>query len=157
MRYPGILILVAAALAVGAAAGCGGDEDGDGDGTTTAADTGTTAGAVTVNMGDFFFDPKDVTAEAGPVTISAPNDGNVVHELVLAKTSTQPGGLPTTSDGTVDEAKLESQEEVAGEIADVEPGATKQVALKLTPGKYVMFCNIPGHYAQGMYGSFTVK
>lgn len=154
MRYRGILILVAAPLAIGAVAGCGGD-----DGATTAADTGAAAGAVTVKMGDFFFDPKDATAatEGGSVTISAPNDGNVVHELVLAKTSTQPGELPTTSDGTVDEAKLEAQGENAGEIADVEPGATKQVALKLTPGKYVMFCNLPGHYAQGMYGTFTVK
>jgi uncharacterized cupredoxin-like copper-binding protein len=57
----------------------------------------------------------------------------------------------------VDEAKLEAKGEAAGEIADVAPGATKQGNFKLTAGKYVMFCNLPGHYAQGMYGSLTVN
>ena len=29
--------------------------------------------------------------------------------------------------------------------------------FKLTAGKYVMFCNLPAHYAQGMYGTLTAK
>jgi uncharacterized cupredoxin-like copper-binding protein len=106
-------------------------------------------------MGEFYFKPSDASTTAGKVTIAAPNEGEVVHELVLARTDTNPADLPTTSDGEVDEAKLEANGEDAGEIADVAPGETKQGTFKLDPGKYVMFCNLPGHYAQGMYGTLT--
>lgn len=108
-------------------------------------------------MGDYFFDPKDASAAPGSVTISAPNEGEIVHELVLAKTDTDPAKLPTTSNGDVDEAKLEARGELAGEIADVAAGDTKQGTFELTAGRYAMFCNVPGHYKRGMYGTLTVK
>lgn len=153
-----LLATAALALLTGViATGCGG---GDNTTTTQAQTTGEGAPkgeALEIKMGDYFFDPKDASAKAGSVTISAPNNGKLVHELVLAKTNQGPASLPTTSNGEVDEAKLESRGEVAGEIADVAAGDTKQGTLKLTPGKYVMFCNLPGHYAQGMYGALTVK
>ena len=153
LTISGTLISAAAALVVG----CGG---GDND-TTTEAQTTTTGATqgktVEIVMDDYTFSPSDAAANAGKVTISAPNEGQVVHELVLAQTNTDPAGLPTTSDGEVDEAKLEQNGEDAGEIADVAPQATKQGTFSLKPGKYVMFCNIPGHYAQGMYGTLTVK
>jgi uncharacterized cupredoxin-like copper-binding protein len=113
--------------------------------------------ALQITMSDDFFTPQDATAKAGSVTISTPNSGQLVHEMVLAKTQTDPSQLPTTSDGGVDEAKLESAGQDAGEIADVAPGGTKKGTFKLTPGRYVMFCNVPGHYAAGMYGTITVK
>jgi uncharacterized cupredoxin-like copper-binding protein len=159
-RCPRIAIGLAAVVTVAASAGCGG---GGGDTTKAAQPASTkTSGApaathVAVIMGDYFFKPKDANAKAGSVTITAPNEGKLVHELVLARTNAAPGALPTTSDGGVDEAKLESQGRDAGEVADVEPGKTKQGVLKLKPGRYVMFCNVPGHYAQGMYGTLTVK
>ncbi|HKI67254.1 MAG TPA: plastocyanin/azurin family copper-binding protein [Solirubrobacterales bacterium] len=141
--------------------GCGSDS-----GTTTtteseneAAATGGGAGAtLTIKMGDFYFSPKNATAKAGLTTIEAPNEGNMEHELVLFKTNMDPAKLPTEATGDIDEEKLDKSEaaEEVGEIADVEPGETKSEEFKLTPGKYVMFCNIPGHYAQGMYGTLTV-
>jgi uncharacterized cupredoxin-like copper-binding protein len=152
------MIAMALASAAGAiATGCGGD----GGETTTPiqgpAAGGSSGNTLQIQMADDFFTPKDASAKAGSVTISAPNKGQIVHELVLAKTSADPSKLPTTSDGGVDEAKLESLGEDAGEIADVAPGDTKQGTFKLKPGEYVMFCNVPGHYAQGMYGTITVK
>ena len=123
--------------------------------TTTASASG--SGALQITMNDDFFTPSVATAKAGSVTISTPNNGQLVHEMVLAKTQADPAKLPTTSDGSVDEAKLESAGQDAGEIADVSPGATKKGTFKLTSGRYVMFCNIPGHYAAGMYGTITVK
>ena len=93
----------------------------------------------TVKLTEYAFTPKDVVVKAGKVTISAPNDGKVVHELVLLKTSADPANLPKKG-SEVDESTS------VGEIADVEPGATKKVTLKLTPGKYAMVCALPGHY-----------
>jgi uncharacterized cupredoxin-like copper-binding protein len=153
-----IAIALASVVAGAIATGCGG---GGGDTTTTQAQKpaagGSSGGTLQIQMADDFFTPKNASAKAGSVTISAPNKGHLVHEMVLTKTSADPSKLPTTSDGAVDEAKLESLGQVAGEIADVTPGDTKKGTFKLTPGKYVMFCNIPGHYAQGMYGTITVK
>lgn len=137
-------------------AGCGSSDN-----TTTTTETKTAASggkgaALEIKMGDYYFAPKNATAKAGPTTIEAPNEGTVEHELVLFKTNMNPAKLPTEADGSVDEEKLDEVAGEAGEIADVEPGETKSEKFNLTPGKYVMFCNLPGHYAQGMYGTLTV-
>ncbi len=139
------------------ATGCGGGTD-----TTTVTETeaaaGGTAGgkALGIKLGDYFFDPKNGSAAAGPTTIEAPNEGSVEHELVVFKTNMDPAKLPTEASGDVNEEKMDKIAESAGEIADVEPGETKSGEFNLTPGEYVIFCNLPGHYAQGMYGTLTV-
>ena len=107
-------------------------------------------------MGEFYFDPKNATAKAGPTTIEAPNIGKTEHELVLFKSDMNPAKLPTEANGEVDEEKMDKVAEEVGEIPDVEAGKTKSEEFELTPGKYVMFCNLPGHYAARMYGTLTV-
>ncbi len=163
LRVLALLALVA--MAAVASGGCGGSDE-----TTTvateaeetAADTAAGTGAadgktVEIKMGDYFFAPKDASAQAGPTVIEAPNEGAVEHELVVFKTSMDPAKLPTEASGDVDEEKLDEVAEEAGEVADVEAGETKSENFKLSPGEYVMFCNLPGHYAQGMYGTIVVK
>lgn len=149
--FPLVVILTLGVLVVG---GCGGSNDNGGDGKASSAPAGTqasTSGAsLTVKMSDYAFAPNDAVAKAGKVTIVAPNDGKVVHELVLLKTDADPARLPMKG-GAVDESTS------VGEIADVEPGATKKVTLRLAPGKYAMVCALPGHYEAGMYGSLTVQ
>ena len=155
-----------------AVAGCGGG--GDGSSATTAADTTSTAAAttqqqttpaastgaskLTIKMSEFAFDPKDPTASAGKVKITAPNVGKVEHELVLFKTNRDAGSFKV-SGGRVNEDALEKTPGIkdVGEIADVEPGETKSATFKLAAGNYVMICNVAGHYQAGMYGTITVK
>jgi uncharacterized cupredoxin-like copper-binding protein len=138
-------------------AGCGSDS-----GTTTteneneAAATGGGGPTLAIKMGEFFFSPKNTAAQAGPTTIEAPNEGSVEHELVVFKTNMDPAKLPTEASGEVNEEKMDKIAESAGEIPDVEAGEDKSAQFKLTPGKYVIFCNLPGHYAAGMYGTLTV-
>lgn len=174
MTLKKILIFAASLglLALGSlAAGCGGDDsdttatdssaavtseaDADADAGTagTATSSGPADASLEITMNDFSFDPADATTKAGAVEISAPNDGATIHELVLAKSNLDPAKLPTIGDGEVDEEALD----VPGEIPDVPAGETGTATIDLTPGKYVIFCNLPGHYAQGMYGSLTVK
>jgi uncharacterized cupredoxin-like copper-binding protein len=153
-----LLALTTALLLPVFVAGCGGDDNESTEPAATpaaATETATAAPAaagntLTVTMTEFAFDPKDATATAGKVTITAPNDGKVVHELVLLKTNADPAKLPMDGD-EVDESKN------VGEIPDVNPGSSKDVTLDLKPGKYAMVCNLPGHYKSGMYGSLTVK
>jgi uncharacterized cupredoxin-like copper-binding protein len=139
--------------------GCGGG--GSNDNTTSQAQAPAqpaARGTLTIGMTDYAFSPNDTTTNAGTIKISTPNQGQLPHELVLLKTDQSPGSLPTLSNGEVDEEGLEAKGvESPGEIEDVGPGQTKSATLKLTPGRYVMICNLPGHYKQGMYGTLTVK
>lgn len=154
-------VMALSAVAAALAAGCGSDS-----GTTTtteneseaAATAGGGAGGATlsIKMGEFFFGPKNTAAHAGPTTIEAPNEGSVEHELVVFKTNMDPAKLPTEAGGGVDEEKMDKIAVSAGEIPDVEAGETKSAQFELTPGRYVIFCNLPGHYASGMYGTLTV-
>jgi uncharacterized cupredoxin-like copper-binding protein len=43
------------------------------------------------------------------------------------------------------------------EVENVTPGATKQLAVDLKPGRYVLVCNIPGHYKLGMRTAVVVS
>ena len=38
----------------------------------------------------------------------------------------------------------------------MQPGATKALTLDLKPGTYLLVCNLPGHYAAGMWTVLTV-
>lgn len=167
MKYLLGALGVLAVLALGAvASGCGSSSDTSSTAATesseaseaaesTSADTTAAAGAdvIKVKMGEYEFSPAKLTAKAGPVAIEAENTGKMAHELVLAKSNLDPAKLPTSSDGSVDEAKVD----VIGETGDVEPGQTGTLNADLEPGSYVIFCNLPGHHAAGMDGSLTVK
>ena len=44
-----------------------------------------------------------------------------------------------------------------GEVAETAAGKSGSVTLTLKPGKYVLLCNVPGHFLAGQYTTFTVK
>jgi uncharacterized cupredoxin-like copper-binding protein len=169
MRFPllGAVAATAALVAALSVAGCGGGGGGDTSSTASTAaeeespatNTGGTGGgrSLEIKMGDYFFSPSAVTAKSGKTAIEAPNEGTVEHELVVFKTNLNPAKLPTESNGGVDEEKLDEIAEGEGEVSDVAAGETKSGNFDLAPGKYVIFCNLPGHYAQGMYGALTVS
>jgi uncharacterized cupredoxin-like copper-binding protein len=153
-------LTAAAALTVGSVMligiGCGGSNKNE---STQPATTSTQQGGqgtvsnITIQMGDYFFKPKDVAVSAGKVAITAPNKGKVDHELVLLKTDVNPANLKTEKDGEV----IEEAYSGPGEIPDVESGESGKTTLNLKPGTYAMICNVPGHYKAGMYGRVTVK
>jgi uncharacterized cupredoxin-like copper-binding protein len=82
------------------------------------------------------------------------NKGSLAHELVVFRTDMTIGDLPIGSDGKVDE----SAGQVIGEIEvdELQPGAEASATFQLGSGKYVLLCNLPGHYAQGMRSAFTL-
>jgi hypothetical protein len=143
------------------------------------AGCGTTGGSessVPVKTGRFRLDEWSITADrstlhAGAQTITASNIGHETHELVIVAAK-DANSLPTKSDGTVNEARLEAV--TIGEIADVAPGTSKSHTFDLPSGHYVAFCNIVDqmghgngmggmgggmdhvHFALGMHTRFTV-
>jgi uncharacterized cupredoxin-like copper-binding protein len=140
--------------------GCGSGGDDNSTATEATSEEGEAGGAtgasngatLRIGMGDFYFSPKAAAPKVGQATIDAPNEGSVEHELVIFKTKMDPAKLPTEANGDVDEEKLDKTAQEMGEIAEVEAGDTKSEQFQLTPGKYVMFCNLPGHCAQACTG-----
>ena len=76
----------------------------------------------------------------------------MVHELVVIKTDLADDKLPLKGN-VVDESKLKN----LGEAHDMKPGKSRKLSLKLKPGHYVLICNQPQHYSQGMHVAFTVE
>ena len=78
---------------------------------------------------------------------------NEDHELLLVKTDQPPQSLPMKADGTgVDESLLPGLRE----LGDLHPGQSLTTSVQMTPGRYLVFCNEPGHFKAGMYASITV-
>jgi uncharacterized cupredoxin-like copper-binding protein len=44
-----------------------------------------------------------------------------------------------------------------GEVEELDPGKSGDLTLSLKPGKYALACNVPNHYANGMWTVLTVK
>jgi uncharacterized cupredoxin-like copper-binding protein len=93
------------------------------------------------------------SVSAGTVEFSVTNAGKVTHEVVVLKTDLPEGQIPADA---AEPGKV-SEDASVGETGDMAPGAVKNVTLDLAPGKYVLICNQPGHYAAGMHVAFTVK
>jgi uncharacterized cupredoxin-like copper-binding protein len=57
----------------------------------------------------------------------------------------------------VDAKVDESQVDIVGEIEEFRAGETASGTFDLTAGNYILLCNIPAHFGQGMYLGFTVQ
>ena len=103
---------------------------------------------------------ESTNIKAGDVRFDIKNDGDKDHEFVVVKTDLAPDALPTTDTGEVDEEGTGF--EAIGELEDIKSGTSDgTVTLTLTPGKYVVFCNVYAedlaHYQKGMRLAFTVS
>jgi uncharacterized cupredoxin-like copper-binding protein len=58
--------------------------------------------------------------------------------------------LPLRGDGTtVDEETLKS--EIVGVLEPGAPGSVRELRVHLAPGRYVLLCNMSGHFMGGMH------
>jgi uncharacterized cupredoxin-like copper-binding protein len=90
---------------------------------------------------------------AGTVDLGVYNEGPVAHELIVVRGTT--ASLPQRADGlAVDEDAIEQR--TAGTLEPQQAGE-HELQVSLTPGRYVMFCNMSGHYAGGMHTEVTVR
>ena len=113
-------------------------------------------GGVGATLADFSITLDANSAEAGEVTFDVTNEADQTHEFVVLKTDIAEDQLPTDDAGDVDEAG-DPGIELIDEIEDIAGGATPTLTVNLEAGNYVLICNLPGHYAEGMHASFTVN
>ena len=132
-------IVVSAAAVLGVvAASCGGDE------------------GIGATLADYTITLDESTGAAGDITFDVTNDAEQTHEFVVLKTDIAEDALPTDDAGDVDEAG-DPGIELVDEIEDIAAGDTPSLTVTLDAGSYVLICNLPGHYRQGMHSSFTVS
>jgi uncharacterized cupredoxin-like copper-binding protein len=112
-----------------------------------------TGSIVDASVEDFAIHAPSSVAAEGQVTFRIYNKGPATHEFVVVRTDLPSGKLPIGSDGT---SADEDQFEVVGEVSDVAAWETEPLTLSLTPGRYVFFCNLDGHYLGGMHTAFHV-
>jgi uncharacterized cupredoxin-like copper-binding protein len=101
------------------------------------------------------------TVPHGTVSFLVTNDGNIDHEMVILPLagSRTAGARPVGGDGKVDEAgSLGEASKTGGASAGdgIAPGASGWVTVTLAPGHYELVCNLPRHYAAGMYTQLNV-
>lgn len=115
-------------VAVLALAGCGSSKSSSG---AYVEPAGEPVASVTVDSGNFFFKPDDITVPSGVVSFTMKNTQSGIHTFVIRGV----GWFMLEVSGSGD-------------------SDTKKVELK--PGTYTFYCNIPGHEQAGMKGKLTV-
>jgi plastocyanin len=139
-------MLIALALTGAIFAGCGGDDEPETAATpaptaaeSTPADDGASSsgGGEKIDVaapesGALEFDPKEITAKAGEVTITFSNPSSTPHAFDI--------------DG-VDGAESET----------VTGGDAPPLTVTLEPGEYEFYCPVGGHRAAGMVGKLIVE
>jgi uncharacterized cupredoxin-like copper-binding protein len=111
-------------------------------------------GDVNVTLSDFAVELDPATATAGDVVFVASNEGAETHEFEIFRIEgdTDPTALPV-EDNVADTEGLT----LLDEVEDVTPGGSAELTVNLDAGAYAVICNLPGHYAQGMFATLDVE
>ena len=123
-------LLFAVAMTVGLTA-CGGGDDHH-DGAAYVEPKGPSTETITVDAGNFYFDPEKITADPGIATIKLTAE-NGIHDFVFDDDAYP--GFHLEADGG---------------------GSSQSKKIDLKAGKYTFYCTITGHRSQGMEGTLTV-
>lgn len=108
------------------------------------------ATTVTVRLDEWKVMPSVASVRAGKVTLVARNVGQVDHNLVVLRTNLAPRRLPTVGARAKEVGRV-------GKTPVFSPGQTRRLALNLKAGRYVLICNVPGHYKAGMFVGFRAR
>ena len=115
---------------------------------------------VRVSLAEWTLVPSVTSVAAGEIYFLVDNLGpEHPHELVVIRTDLAADALPTIHDGSVPEDAVD----LVGEIEEFTSASSASGVFHLTPGKYVLICNIvettgalESHYREGMRVAFTV-
>jgi uncharacterized cupredoxin-like copper-binding protein len=96
------------------------------------AQTSSTAATTEVKLSEYKIDmPK--TVPAGSATFKVTNTGKVMHNFEIEGNG------------------------IEKRVGRLNPGETKTLLVELKPGKYEVYCPVPGHKSHGMSLDLTVR
>jgi len=107
------------------------------------------------NHGDEMGITTDVSAvKAGKINFRVVNDSrDTLHEMVVRKVNSFDDVKPFKDK---DKSVLEDEHNDFGEVASLKPGQSANLTVNLTPGKYILIANNPGHNRDHMVSDLTV-
>lgn len=95
------------------------------------------------------------TVPAGEVTFEVTNSSRqLVHEMVISPVDHTHAPLSYDRAGNAVDADAAGH---LGEVSELTPGKKGALKLTLKPGTYILYCNVAGHPALGMWTPLTVK
>jgi len=106
---------------------------------------------VAVTLKDYRVELSVSTVKAGSVKFGVKNAGGMEHSFELIKTDVPFDKLQTTADAKAKEDGLVKQ------IKSIAVGKVSVITARLEAGKYVIICNVAGHYQLGMRAALTVQ
>ena len=102
---------------------------------------------------DFRISAKNVVSTSD-LRLVVHNRGPDAHELIVVRARDL--HLPLRADGsTVDEEALKRA--TVGVLEPGEPGSVRELLLHLRPGRYMLICNMSGHFLGGMHTELVVR
>ena len=104
--------------------------------------------------GPYAITSTDSISAGDDIEIRVKNNAALIHNLRILRTDLAADSLPTNDQAMVDE---DSVGEILYASEDLQNGAEGTGEIALSPGSYVLFCNIPGHYQLRMYKTINVE
>ncbi len=126
---------------------CGSDGDDSG------SALGATSNDITGSVQEWEVNVDSAVARTGAVNFTITNSGTIGHEFLVVKTDIAPGEIPVDGNHFPEDA---SGIEVIDEIGEFKKGTTEPLTVTLEAGSYQLVCNLPSHYANGMFVGFEV-
>ncbi len=105
---------------------------------------------VAVHMQDYKVLLSVASAKPGTVRFGIKNEGGMEHSFELIKTDLPFDQLPTADAKAKDDGLVK-------QVKSIPVGKVSLVSADLPAGKYVIICNIAGHYQLGMRAALTVN
>ena len=110
---------------------------------------------MTLTLNEFSIISEAPAVAAGDVTFDVVNTGEDVHEVIVIRSDMDIKALPPSKvRGEVDEDAIG---EFVASFEDVQPAASASGTVTLTPGRYILLCNLTNHYAKGMVSTLQVN
>ena len=111
---------------------------------------------VGIRLEDFTIKATRTTLPAGTVTFRVANDGPSTHELLVVRTDEPIDRLPLDANGLrVDEESPRIR--IVKTVETLLIGDRSDLTVTLPPGRYLLFCNLEGHYLSKMHREIDVR
>ena len=150
-QFPRVVATVVAAV-VPVLAACGGSSPSSSKDEAARSGSKAPAQRIAARLDEYAIGLDRDSAPSGRITFDIRNDGRRVHEFVVLRSDDAQDALP--SEGN--EVNEHAVGNLVDEAEDIRPRTTVTLGVGLKPGKYVLICNLPGHYARGMHAAFRV-
>jgi uncharacterized cupredoxin-like copper-binding protein len=105
---------------------------------------------VAVHLKDYRVELSVATVKPGTVRFGVKNEGGMEHSFELMRTDLPFDKLPTV------DAKAK-EDGLVKQVKSLAVGKVSVVTVDLAAGKYVIICNVAGHYQLGMRAALTIQ